>query len=66
MSRPRGDEGARLREDGVDISIVHGGVTTLQRKSFGKMTVRLNGDDAAIDRFINTLSQTTDIEEITR
>ena len=57
---------SRLREDGVDISIVHGGVTTLQRKSFGKMTVRLNGDDAAIDRFINTLSQTTDIEEITR
>ena len=57
---------SRLREDGVAISIVHGGVTTLQRKSFGKMTVRLNGDDAAIDRFINTLSQTTDIEEITR
>lgn len=57
---------AKLREAGVDISIVHGGVTTLQKKSFGKMTVRLQGDDAAIDRFIETMSQTTEIEEITR
>ena len=57
---------AAAREDGLGISIVHGGVTTLQRQSFGKMTVRLTGPDAAIDRFRDTLSRTTDIEEITR
>ncbi|GAB3703663.1 methionine ABC transporter ATP-binding protein [Corynebacterium nasicanis] len=57
---------ATAREDGLGISIVHGGVTTLQRQSFGKMTVRLTGPDAAIDKFRDTLSRTTDIEEITR
>ncbi|MEX3558792.1 methionine ABC transporter ATP-binding protein [Corynebacterium sp. LK2522] len=57
---------AQLRERGVSISIVHGGVTTLQQHSFGKMTVRLNGSDEAIEEFYHTMSQTTDIEEIKR
>lgn len=30
------------------------------------MTVRLNGDDDAINEFLHTLQSTTDIEEITR
>lgn len=57
---------AVLRETGASISIVHGGVTTLQQQSFGKMTVRLNGPQQAIENFRSTLSQTTDIQEITR
>ncbi|RSZ64211.1 methionine ABC transporter ATP-binding protein [Corynebacterium hylobatis] len=57
---------AAAREDGLRISIVHGGVTTLQRQSFGKMTVRLNGPDEAIERFRTALERTTDIQEITR
>ncbi|AGF71628.1 methionine ABC transporter ATP-binding protein [Corynebacterium halotolerans] len=57
---------AALRETGASISIVHGGVTTLQQQSFGKMTVRLNGPQQAIEDFRSTLSQTTDIQEITR
>ncbi|MBA4505498.1 methionine ABC transporter ATP-binding protein, partial [Corynebacterium sanguinis] len=36
------------RAAGVSVQPVHGGVTTLQNHSFGKMTVRLNGDDTAI------------------
>ncbi|MGD7002778.1 methionine ABC transporter ATP-binding protein [Corynebacterium halotolerans] len=57
---------AVLREAGASINIVHGGVTTLQQQSFGKMTVRLNGPHQAIENFRATLSQTTDIQEITR
>ena len=57
---------ATLRSSGGSINIVHGGVTTLQQQSFGKMTVRLNGEDSAIDEFYRTLSQRTHIEEIKR
>ncbi|WP_288832375.1 methionine ABC transporter ATP-binding protein [uncultured Corynebacterium sp.] len=57
---------SRLREKGVTVQPVHAGITTLQSYSFGKMTVRLNGDNAAINEFLSTLQQTTDIEEITR
>lgn len=53
-------------KDVVSVNIVHGGVTTLQQQSFGKVTVRLDGDDAAIDAFRERLSRTTDIEELTR
>lgn len=57
---------ATLRSAGVGISIVHGGVTTLQRHSFGKVTVRLTGPDEPIEEFYATMNATTDIEEITR
>ena len=54
------------RAAGVKVKPVHGGITTLQNHSFGKMTVRLTGDDAAISQFLATLQRTTDIEEIVR
>ncbi|WKD56949.1 Methionine import ATP-binding protein MetN 2 [Corynebacterium capitovis DSM 44611] len=57
---------SRLRELGVNVLPVHAGITTLQNHSFGKMTVRLNGDDAAINEFLRELQKTTEIEEITR
>ena len=57
---------ARLKEAGVSIAVVHGGITTLQQHSFGKLTVRLSGDDNAIEEFYRTLSTTTQIEEIAR
>lgn len=56
----------RATENGAHLSIVHGGVTTLQQQSFGKMTVRLNGDPAAVEEFYRSLSRTTTIKEITR
>lgn len=55
---------AKAGEAGVSINIVHGGVTTLKRHSFGKVTVRLNGDAAAVEQFHAALQRTTDIEEI--
>lgn len=56
----------RLKEAGVSIAVVHGGITTLQQHSFGKLTVRLSGDNNAIEEFYRTLSTTTQIEEIAR
>ena len=56
----------QARERGVAVEPVHAGITTLQERSFGKMTVRLNGDDATINEFLATLQQSTEIEEITR
>ncbi len=57
---------ARLKEADVSIAVVHGGITTLQQHSFGKLTVRLSGDNNAIEEFYRTLSTTTQIEEIAR
>ncbi|WP_018118433.1 methionine ABC transporter ATP-binding protein [Corynebacterium mastitidis] len=57
---------AAARSAGVRIAIVHGGVTTLQQHSFGKMTVRLSGPQDAINTFRDALAQTTTIQEITR
>ena len=56
---------AKLQEEGVGLDVVHGSVTTLQDHSFGKMTVRLTGDNAAIDDFFHTMQTTTHIHEIT-
>ncbi|WKS67699.1 methionine ABC transporter ATP-binding protein [Corynebacterium accolens] len=57
---------AKLKDAGVSIAVVHGGITTLQQHSFGKLTVRLSSDDAAIEEFYRALSATTQIEEIER
>ena len=57
---------AQAREQGASISIVHGGVTTLQRHSFGKVTVRLNGPQEAVEDFYQRLRTTTEIKEIQR
>ncbi|WP_257182950.1 methionine ABC transporter ATP-binding protein [Corynebacterium cystitidis] len=60
------DAASALKANGGSISIVHGGVTTLQEHSFGKMTVRVGGPNAAVENFYTTLKKSTDIEEIVR
>lgn len=55
-----------LKDNGGSISIVHGGVTTLQQHSFGKMTVRLGGNPEAVNNFYKSLQHTTEIKEIVR
>lgn len=55
---------ANVRAAGVNVDVVHGGVTTLQQQSFGKMTVRLNGDEDAINAFYSHLQNTTTIKEL--
>ena len=57
-----------LDSNHVSVNIVHGGVTTLQQHSFGKLTLRLTPKDEegerAIQQFYETMSATTDVEEI--
>lgn len=57
---------SQARAGGADIGIVHGGITTLQKHSFGKITVRLTGPEPVIDEFFAELSRTTEIKEIIR
>ncbi|GAA4784424.1 methionine ABC transporter ATP-binding protein [Corynebacterium canis] len=57
---------ARATEAGVSVSIVHGGMTTLQKRSFGKVTVRLTGPADAIEEFYTAVSATTEVQEIQR
>lgn len=55
---------------GVTAEIVHGGVATLQDKSFGRLTLRINETYAGIvpgsaaSDFISRLSEITDVEEL--
>ena len=62
------DAVSELSATDVSVNIVHGGVTTLQNHSFGRLTVRVTAQDAAgeaaIEKFYADLSQRTDIEEI--
>ncbi|MEJ5928300.1 methionine ABC transporter ATP-binding protein [Corynebacterium sp. H128] len=51
---------------GVNINIVHGGITTLQHHSFGKVTVQLTGPEDAVERFYQSVSANAEVEEIKR
>ncbi|MEU4837128.1 methionine ABC transporter ATP-binding protein [Nocardia testacea] len=42
---------------GVGFEVVYGGVSTLQDKTFGSITLALNGPDAAVDKVIAQLDQ---------
>ncbi|MDN6439687.1 methionine ABC transporter ATP-binding protein [Corynebacterium nuruki] len=59
---------SEVERAGVSVNIVHGGVTTLQHHSFGRLTVRLTAHDAAgeaaVQHFHDSLTATTEIEEI--
>ncbi|WP_099297889.1 methionine ABC transporter ATP-binding protein [Corynebacterium dentalis] len=53
---------------GVTVNIVHGGITTLQQHSFGKLTMRMSAStpqaESAIEEFYQTMQANTEIEEI--
>ncbi|MGP9608878.1 methionine ABC transporter ATP-binding protein [Corynebacterium sp. AOP36-E1-14] len=59
---------SEVERAGVSVNIVHGGVTTLQNHSFGRLTVQMTPKDAAgeqaVETFYRDLSATTEIEEI--
>jgi D-methionine transport system ATP-binding protein len=44
------------------VSIVHGGVTDVGGRSFGKLTLELIGDDLRVEHAIAALAQETDLE----
>lgn len=59
---------SRATTAGVSVNIVHGGITTLQQHSFGRLTLRMTATNPqaenAIEEFFRTMSANTDIEEI--
>lgn len=57
---------AEVASAGVNINIVHGGITTLQHHSFGKVTVQLTGPDDAIEKFYQQVAATAEVQEIKR
>lgn len=57
---------AAARDAGVDVQIVHGSVNSVQHHSFGRITVRILGDDAALAQAFDALRTFTDVEELTR
>ncbi|MBC2682172.1 ATP-binding cassette domain-containing protein [Corynebacterium sp. 4HC-13] len=62
------DAVSRATAAGVSVNIVHGGITTLQEHSFGRLTLRMTATNPeaenAIEEFYQTLNSKTDIEEI--
>ncbi|MBF0581357.1 methionine ABC transporter ATP-binding protein [Corynebacterium sp. ED61] len=59
---------SKASDAGVTVNIVHGGITTLQQHSFGKLTMRMSGStpqaESAIEEFFQTMQANTEIEEI--
>ncbi|NED99759.1 methionine ABC transporter ATP-binding protein [Phytoactinopolyspora halotolerans] len=55
---------AALRRHGVDGTIVFGGITEIDERPFGSLTVELTGDDAAIDALIADLRRATDVHDL--
>ena len=51
-----------LAERGVGVSIVHGGITDVGGRSFGRLTLELIGDDLKVEHAIAALGQETDLE----
>ena len=55
-----------LATGGVRFEIVFGGISALQGKSFGSLTLELPGDDDAVDGLIADLRAITQVEEVAR
>lgn len=54
------------RTHGVDINVVYGGVSELQSRLFGSLTIELLGEDPAIDSAIIDLRASTPVTEFAR
>ena len=48
----------------VRFEIVYGGISALQGRSFGSLTLELIGDDDGVDALIADLRAVTEVEEV--
>ncbi|RIQ30259.1 methionine ABC transporter ATP-binding protein [Jiangella rhizosphaerae] len=58
------DVTAALRAHGVDGTIVFGGITEIDERPFGSLTLELTGPDAAIDALLADLRSRTDVDDL--
>jgi D-methionine transport system ATP-binding protein len=49
---------------GVRFEIVYGGISAIQSKSFGSLTLELSGSDANVERLVTDLRALTTVEEV--
>ena len=54
----------RAGEFGVRFEIVHGGMNTTKNASFGLLTVAVDGETAAVDRYLDELRTTSPVQEV--
>lgn len=57
---------ARATELGVRFEVVYGGITTLQSRSFGNLTLELEGSDDQVAQVISDLSAVTTVQQVAR
>ncbi|OHT87840.1 methionine ABC transporter ATP-binding protein [Mycobacteroides saopaulense] len=57
---------ARATELGVRFEVVYGGITTLQSRSFGNLTLELEGSDDQVAQVISDLSAVTTVQQVGR
>ncbi|SED65593.1 methionine ABC transporter ATP-binding protein [Jiangella alba] len=58
------DVTAALRAHGVDGTIVFGGITEIDERPFGSLTLELTGADAAIEALLADLRSRTDVDDL--
>ena len=57
---------SRAASHGVGFELLYGGISSLQAKSFGSLTIELTGADAGVDAVIRELQAVTTTEEVPR
>jgi D-methionine transport system ATP-binding protein len=58
------DVTAALRQHGVDGAIVFGGISEIDERPFGSLTMELSGEDGAIDALIADLRSFTEVDDL--
>ena len=57
---------SRAANAGVTFELLYGGISSLQQRSFGSLTVELTGSDESVDAVIAQLRAVTRVEEVAR
>lgn len=55
---------SRAADHGVGFDILYGGISALQDKSFGSLTIELTGESEPVERVVSELREVTTIEEV--
>ena len=53
-----------MRATDIGFEFVYGGISALQGKSVGNITLALTGSDAAVDQVVAQLSSQTTVQEL--
>ncbi|PIJ48564.1 hypothetical protein BMH30_04980, partial [Leucobacter sp. OLES1] len=51
-----------LADRGVGVSIIHGGITDVGGRSFGRLTLELIGNDLQVEHAVAALGQQAELE----